>query len=95
MPGLARKVIICAAVDGLILHPLGSKKEPGQRSPPPLIRVKYGDASISHVSRDASPDISQPHSSFEAYGIVGMLIPGVLWGFVSNANLLSLLSQAS
>ncbi|KAK3994705.1 Phosphatidylinositide phosphatase SAC2 [Cladorrhinum sp. PSN332] len=73
MPGLARKVIICAAVDGLILHPLGSKKEAGQRSPPPLIRIKYGDASISHVSRDAAPDVSQPNSSFEAFGIVGIV----------------------
>ncbi|KAK4223886.1 Phosphatidylinositide phosphatase SAC2 [Podospora fimiseda] len=73
MPGLARKVIICAAVDGLILHPLGSKKEAGQRSPPPLIRIKYGDASISHGSRDSAPDISQPNSSFEAFGIVGIV----------------------
>ncbi|KAK4163595.1 Phosphatidylinositide phosphatase SAC2 [Cladorrhinum sp. PSN259] len=73
MSSLARKVIICAAVDGLILHPLGSKKEAGQRSPPPLIRIKYGDASVSHVSRDAAPDISQPNSSFEAFGIVGIV----------------------
>lgn len=76
MPGLARKVLICAAVDGLVLHPLGSKREQGQRSPPnALTKVRYGDASISTISsRDAGggADLSQPNSSFEAFGIVGM-----------------------
>lgn len=77
MPGLARKVLICAAVDGLVLHPLGSKREQGQRSPPnALTKVRYGDASISTISsRDAGggADLSQPNSSFEAFGIVGIL----------------------
>ncbi|KAK4192930.1 Phosphatidylinositide phosphatase SAC2 [Podospora australis] len=76
MSSLARKVLICAAVDGLVLHPLG-RKEQGQRSPPqPLVRVRYGDASISTVSSlDAAggADLSKPNSSFEAFGIVGIV----------------------
>lgn len=78
MPGLARKVIICAAVDGLVLHPLNSKKE-SRSSAAALapVRIKYGDASISPVPRgDAAYDLlalqREPNSSFEAYGIVGM-----------------------
>ncbi|KAK3360019.1 SacI homology domain-containing protein [Lasiosphaeria hispida] len=70
MPGLARKVIICAAVDGLVLQPLVSKKE--QRSSP-LVGIKYGDASVFTISRDAAPDTSGPNSSFEAFGIVGLV----------------------
>ncbi|KAK3326493.1 SacI homology domain-containing protein [Apodospora peruviana] len=70
MPGLARKVIVCAAVDGLILQPLYSKKD--QRSPS-LIQLKYGDASVSTVSRESAPDLSNPNSSFEAFGIVGVV----------------------
>lgn len=78
MPGLARKVIICAAVDGLVLHPFNSRKDqPHQRtssSPLAPIRIKYGDASISAIPRDAAPDPLSlpPGSSFEAFGIVGM-----------------------
>jgi hypothetical protein len=74
MPGLARKVIICAAVDGLVLHPLNSRKDQqGRASPLAPIRIKYGDASISTVPRDASLSLSQsPDASFEAFGIVGM-----------------------
>jgi len=68
MPGLARKIIICAAVDGLILHPINSRKD--QRPAPPL-KLKYGDASVSTISRDALPDTSKANSSFEAFGIVG------------------------
>ncbi|KAL2143692.1 hypothetical protein VTI28DRAFT_10122 [Corynascus sepedonium] len=76
MPGLARKVIICAAVDGLVLHPLSSRKDPNQRHAAlQPIRIKYGDASISPISRDAAPDPSSlpPNSSFEAFGIVGLV----------------------
>jgi hypothetical protein len=76
MPGLARKVIICAAVDGLVLHPLNSrsKDQQQQRSAAlPPIRIKYGDASISPAPRDSAPDPASlpPNSSFEAFGIVG------------------------
>ncbi|KAK0643016.1 SacI homology domain-containing protein [Cercophora newfieldiana] len=70
MPSLARKVVICAAVDGLILQPLNTKKD--QRTPP-LYRIKYGDASITTVPKDSAPATSEPNSSFEAFGIVGLV----------------------
>lgn len=69
MPSLARKVIIAAAVDGLLIQPLATKKE-HKTSPP--VRLRYGDAAISFVSRDGLPDLSKPNSSFEAFGVVGM-----------------------
>lgn len=68
MPGLARKILICAAVDGLVLHPINSKKDQRPSSP---LKLKYGDASISTVARDALPDTAKGSSSFEAFGIVG------------------------
>lgn len=68
MPAIARKLLICAAIDGLVIQPLSSK---GQRPFQP-VRVKYGDASISHVPREHVPDDSKPDSSFEAFGVIGM-----------------------
>lgn len=67
MPGLARKVLVFAAVDGLILQPLSSK---GQKPIPPA-RVKYGDASVSAAARDQVPDSTKSDSWFEALGVIG------------------------
>ncbi|ROT41537.1 hypothetical protein SODALDRAFT_270662 [Sodiomyces alkalinus F11] len=70
MPGIARKVIICAAIDGLIIQPLSPK---GQR-PAPALRLRYGDASIAPASREQIPDLSSnPNVSFEAFGVVGLI----------------------
>ncbi|KAJ4124990.1 hypothetical protein NW768_009331 [Fusarium equiseti] len=69
MPAIARKLLICAAIDGLVIQPLSSK---GQRPFQP-IRVKYGDASISHIPREHVPDDSKPDSSFEAFGVIGLI----------------------
>lgn len=68
MPSLARKVIICAAVDGLVLQPLSSKRDQRTASP---VKIRYGGVSISSISQDLVPDTSKPNSSFEAFGIVG------------------------
>ncbi len=68
MPNLARKLVVFAAVDGLILQPLASKKD--QRPPPP-VKIRYGDATLSTVHRDLVPGLTKPNSSFEAFGIVG------------------------
>lgn len=91
MPGLARKIIICAAVDGLVVHPLNSRGKDGQQSaqrttPQSPVRIKYGDASISTIAKDAAPDLSTlpPNSSFEAYGIVGM--DTLTIGFTPSVN---------
>ncbi|KAK1700781.1 SacI homology domain-containing protein [Colletotrichum godetiae] len=69
MPGIARKIIICAAVDGLIIQPFVTK---GQRPAQP-VRIKYGDASITPAPREQIPDLSQPNSSFEAFGVIGLI----------------------
>ncbi|KAI0179179.1 SacI homology domain-containing protein [Hypoxylon sp. FL1284] len=68
MPSLARKLLVCAAVDGLVIQPLATR---GQRTPSP-VQVKYGDAAVSSLPRDYSPDTSKPNSCFEAFGIVGL-----------------------
>ncbi|KAJ6440518.1 SacI domain-containingprotein [Purpureocillium lavendulum] len=69
MPGLARKVIVCAAIDGLIIQPLSSK---GQRPSLP-VRVRFGESAVSAVPWDQLPDISTPDSSFEAFGVIGLI----------------------
>ncbi|KAF4909983.1 Phosphatidylinositide phosphatase SAC2 [Colletotrichum viniferum] len=69
MPGIARKIIICAAVDGLIIQPFVTK---GQRPAQP-VRIKYGDSVITPASREQIPDLSQPNSSFEAFGVIGLI----------------------
>ncbi|XWW95864.1 hypothetical protein V2A60_003832 [Cordyceps javanica] len=69
MPGIARKVLICAAVDGLIIQPLSTK---GQRPFKP-VQIKYADASISSVPREHIPEISASDSSFEAFGVIGLI----------------------
>lgn len=67
MPGIARKLLIYAAVDGLVIQPLSSK---GQRPFQPL-KIRYGDATISSVSREQAPDTTNTDSSFEAFGVIG------------------------
>ncbi|KAI0455026.1 SacI homology domain-containing protein [Xylaria acuta] len=71
MPGLARKLLICAAVDGLIIQPLATK---GQTRTPTSVKVKYGDATVTSIPRDqaATPEATPPNSSFEAFGIIGL-----------------------
>ncbi|KAL6866120.1 hypothetical protein ACO1O0_002222 [Amphichorda felina] len=70
MPGIARKILICAAIDGLIIQPLSSK---GQRPFQP-VAIKYGDASVSQASRDQVLDPPSDGSSFEAFGIIGEVL---------------------
>lgn len=77
MPGLARKVLITAAVEGLILQPLSSKREQRPAAP---VKLKYGDASISNVTRDDSPNpSSKSNASFESFGIVGQWHTHIYW----------------
>ncbi|PNY28574.1 Phosphatidylinositide phosphatase SAC2 [Tolypocladium capitatum] len=66
---IARKIAICAAIDGLIIQPHSPR---GQRPFQP-VRVRYGDSSISAVPRDQLPDASTPESSFEAFGVIGLI----------------------
>lgn len=71
MPGLARKLLICAAADGLIIQPLATK---GYSRTPAAVKVQYGDATVISVPRDqaTSPGSATPHPSFEAFGIIGL-----------------------
>ncbi|CAK7274021.1 hypothetical protein SEPCBS57363_005948 [Sporothrix epigloea] len=71
MPGLARKILICAAVDGLVLHPLPYKKD---QRPSASVKIRYGDAALSTTSRDLAAESAEPSPSFEAFGIVGLIL---------------------
>jgi hypothetical protein len=66
MPGLVRKVLIFAAVDGLVLQPLAQR---GQRNGPST-KISYKDNNIGPVLKDEG-ECEKPGKSFEAFGIVG------------------------
>src|SRR5690349_3513041 len=69
---IARKLIICAAVDGLLIQPLNSKGHNRSSNP---IKLKYGGETwITAAPRDQLPDLSNPTSpsSFESFGIFGL-----------------------
>lgn len=69
MPGLVRKLLVFAAVDGLILQPTAPK---GQR-PAPSTKITYKDRHIVPIN-DAY-DGEGSAKGFEAFGIVGMRLP--------------------
>ncbi|KAK0107381.1 hypothetical protein ONS95_004073 [Cadophora gregata] len=64
MPGLARKLLITAAVDGLII----TETRPGR----PATKIAYKDNSITPVLRDGVHSESS-EKGFEAFGLVGLL----------------------
>ena len=66
MPGLVRKILIFAAVDGIVLQPQAQR---GQR-PIPSVVVTYKDNAIGSPLRDG--DEERQGKSFEAFGIIGM-----------------------
>lgn len=65
MPGLFRKILVIAAVDGILLQPLEAK---GQRSGP-ATKIAYKDKSIAPVLKD----VEVSAKGFEAFGVVGMI----------------------
>ena len=65
-PGLVRKVLVFAAIDGLILQPLGQR---GQRLTP-AAKIAYKDNNIGPVLRDGV-ESDEAGKSFEAFGVVG------------------------
>ncbi|KAH9835944.1 SAC1-recessive suppressor of secretory defect [Teratosphaeria destructans] len=65
MPGLAKKLLVCAAVEGLLLHPVGPSSE--GRS----VKISYGSNTIASAAR--TKDMNDESVSFEAHGIVGLL----------------------
>ncbi|KAK4985074.1 hypothetical protein LTR66_007539 [Elasticomyces elasticus] len=68
MPGLVRKLLICAAVDGLLLQPSSSK---GQTTSTPSIKISYNTNVITPSLSNGPEDKSD--TSLEAHGIVGLL----------------------
>ncbi|KAI0546023.1 SacI homology domain-containing protein [Xylaria curta] len=69
MPGLARKLLICVAVDGLIIQPLATKGQTRTSNP---VKVKYGDTTVTSIPRDQADSTTPPNLSFEAFGIIGL-----------------------
>lgn len=68
MPGLVRKLLIFAAVDGLVLQPLTQK---GQR-PASSSKISFKDGSIVPSGKEDVPNEARTRG-FEAFGIVGKL----------------------
>jgi hypothetical protein len=68
MPGLARKLLIFAAVDGLVLQPLAQRNQPT----PPAVQIAYDTHSISTLRVSHNNERLQ-EKSFESHGIIGVL----------------------
>jgi hypothetical protein len=66
MPGLVRKFLIFAAVDGLILQPLQTKGQKGAGAG--AVKVGYKGTGIGGV---AAVEEKERGKGFEAFGIVG------------------------
>ncbi|KAK1079848.1 hypothetical protein LTR48_007971, partial [Friedmanniomyces endolithicus] len=66
MPALARKLLICAAADGLFLHPIASHESNGKST-----CISYGETAIGSAERN--DDNGLHAKSIEAHGVVGLL----------------------
>ena len=63
MPGLVRKLVIFAGLQGVILQPLGAKKSQASQ-------IAYKDSGIGLVPKDGI-ETGSSERGFEAFGIVG------------------------
>ncbi|KAJ5704055.1 hypothetical protein N7493_011193 [Penicillium malachiteum] len=75
MPGLLRKLVIVAAVDGLILHAHGvngPRHNNGSNNEASSIRIDYKTNKINALS-PCSAESLEGHEYLEAYGLVGIL----------------------
>ncbi|KAL4880959.1 SacI homology domain-containing protein [Aspergillus karnatakaensis] len=74
MPGLLRKIIIVAAVDGLVIHSSGNGLRYNANSESPSIRIDYKTNRISSISSPAF-DLNEKRDSagLETYGLIGLL----------------------
>lgn len=92
MPGLVRKLVIIAAVDGLVLQSLSQRN---QRTPS-AIKIDYKTHQIISLE-EGGKDGSTPSASLEAHGIVGKEtefdLPAI--GFLTVACNLGLLTVSS
>lgn len=67
MPGLVRKLLISAAIDGLILQPAPPRNHPPATQQ--AIKIDYR-GSISPLLKDRGDEDTAP-ASLEAHGIIG------------------------
>ena len=72
MPGLVRKLLIYAAVDGLVLQPIAH----GNQRVGPAVKIDYR----SHgITRDSSASLQRyALDGVECHGIIGRVICGCL-----------------
>lgn len=68
MPGLVRKLLIFAAVDGLILQPTPSRHHPPTTQQ--AIKIDY-QGNVGPLLKDRREEDTAP-VSLEAHGIIGM-----------------------
>lgn len=73
MPGLLRKFVIIAAVDGLILQPHGNGGRNSGNYEPQSVRIDYKTNKISPLPAPASDPAVRKEAGLEAYGLVGKL----------------------
>lgn len=66
MPGLVRKLLVIAALDGLVLQPLGQRNQPTGKA----VRIDYKSHNISSL-QEPFRNGERPTAFFEAYGIIG------------------------
>lgn len=75
MPGLLRKLIIVAAVDGLVLHAHGnngSRHTNGSNNEVSSIRIDYKSNKVTALSPTSSTSESlEGRDVLEVYGLVG------------------------
>ena len=69
MPGIVHKLVITAAVDGLLLQPLALRNQHTS----PTIQVTYKTNKIVALNDNESEDCRNS-SSVEAHGVVGKLL---------------------
>jgi len=74
MPGMLRKLIIVAAVDGLILHANGGPRSNGSNNEA-SIRIDYETNKITALA-PSTPEVFEGRDVLEAYGLVGEFVQG-------------------
>ena len=67
MPNLVRKLVIVAAVDGLLLHPAAPKAQ----RPVPSLQIKYSTSEIKALEAQQDDNRGNNTTSLEAHGIIG------------------------
>ena len=67
MPGIVRKLVIVAAVDGLLLHPSAQRAQ----RPAPSLQINYATNEIKALEDRQQQSHGNSSASLEAHGIVG------------------------